>query len=149
MLAGTSPVQPPKLYVFDAVADIPFMSVVAFGIKVGMTVFETRRHPASSDDLLNRNFEFISELVRQIERRRGKPVLLALDDLHQASATTYALVEYLLTRIEDARLLVVGTWRSPSPEAGWVALREALPRCAQRERCVPLRPLSEGQLRRT
>ena len=31
--------------VFDAVSDIPGMSVVAFGIKVGMSIFESRRNP--------------------------------------------------------------------------------------------------------
>ena len=133
--------------VFDAVNDIPGMAVVAFGIKVGMSIFEARRRPRSSDELLNRNFEFILQVLGQIVRKRKKPILLALDDLHLASATTYALVEYLLTRIVDARLLVVATWSAESPEEGEVLIRERMPRLAQGDRLLHLSPLSDDDMR--
>jgi len=131
--------------VFDAVADIPGMSMVAFGIKVGMTIFESRRTPRSGSDVLNRNFEFILQLLQQIEQKRDKPVLLALDDLHLASATTYALIEYIATRI-STRLLVLGTWRADSVSDGKARVREALPRMVRGDRFVHLSPLSDAQM---
>ncbi len=134
--------------VFNAVNDIPGMAVVAFGIKVGMSIFEARRRPRSSDELLNRNFEFILQVLEQISRKRKKPILLALDDLHLASTTTYALIEYLLTRIEDTRLLIVATWSASSAEEGEVLVRERLPRLAQSDRLLNLPPLSDAHMRR-
>lgn len=134
--------------VFGAVSDIPGMSVVAFGLKVGMTIFESRRRPQSSDDLINRNFEFILQLFKQIGNKRKKPILIALDDLHLASTTTYALVEYLLTRIEGTRLLVLATWQAGAAGEGRVRVREVLPRLARPEGTIHLAPLSDHQLRR-
>jgi tetratricopeptide (TPR) repeat protein len=134
--------------VFDAVADIPGMSIVAFGIKVGKTIFDSRRRPQSSDELLNRNFEFVLQLLKQIEARRGKPVLLALDDLHLASATTYALIEYLLTRIEDTRLLVMATWEAESADTGGASIQRVLPRLSSSTRRLHLPALPEAAMRR-
>jgi tetratricopeptide (TPR) repeat protein len=132
--------------VFDAVTDIPGMGVVAFGIKVGMRVFEARRTPRAEDDLLNRNFEFILQVLKQIDSKRKKPVLLALDDVHLASATTYALIEYILTRIQDARLLVVATWEAESAEEGLKHIRKAS-RLARRDRILHLPPLDKKRMR--
>jgi tetratricopeptide (TPR) repeat protein len=132
--------------VFDAVTDIPGMGVVAFGIKVGMRVFEARRRPRAKDDLLNRNFEFILQVLKQIDSKRRKPVFLALDDVHLASATTYALLEYILTRIEGARLLVVATWEADSAEAGLKRIRKAMPKPARPDRVLHLPPLPKSQM---
>lgn len=132
--------------VFDAVTDIPGMSVVAFGIKVGVSIFETRRRSRAKDELLNHNFEFILQVLQQIGRRRQEPVLVALDDLHLASATTYALLEYILRRIQDTSLFVVATWQASSPDAGLRCVHTALPGMARPERLVHLGPLSEPDL---
>ena len=78
--------------VFGAITDLPGMAVVALGIKVGMSIFETRRRPRAQDDLLNRNFEFILQILGQVERKRQKPVFVIIDDLQLASDTTYALL---------------------------------------------------------
>ena len=133
--------------VFDAVSDIPGMSVVAFGIKVGMSIFESRRNPHTDDDLLNRNFEFILQVLEQIGKKRQKPLLLTLDDLDLASATTYALVDYVLTRIQGVSLLIVATWRASSIDEGLQAVRERLPRWAALEHLVHLPPLPEAHMR--
>ena len=133
--------------VMDAVANLPGMSIVAFGVRVGMTIFESRRRPQNGDQLLNRNYEFILQLCNQVERRRGKPLLLALDDLHLASKTTYALIEYLLTRAEGTRVMVAATWQAGSPEEGRAAVRAAFPRLTQPDRIAHLSVLSEDSMR--
>ena len=133
--------------VFEAVTDIPGMAVVAFGIKLGRTIFESRRRPQAEDELLNRNFEFILQVLKQIERKRQKPVFLALDDLHMASVTTYALIEYILTRIEDTRLLVVATWQADSPEEGETSVLRSLRRLVLSDHVMHLPHLSNDQMR--
>jgi tetratricopeptide (TPR) repeat protein len=134
--------------VFEAVSDIPGMAVVAFGIKVGVSIFESRKSPKVEDDLQNRNFEFILQVLQQIGRKRRKPLLLALDDLRLASATTCALIEYLLTRIQDARLVITATWQAESAEDGLAGVREMSHNLARPDRIVHLSPLSDDQMRR-
>jgi tetratricopeptide (TPR) repeat protein len=133
--------------VFEAVSDIPGMAAVALGIKVGMSIFDSRRRPKAEDDLQNRNFEFILQILKQIGTKRSKPLLLVLDDLHQASATTSALIEYVLTRIQDTRLLVVSTWQAESAEDGWASIRKMSSRLAQPDHVLYLSPLPDEKMR--
>ncbi|MFI9009803.1 AAA family ATPase [Actinosynnema sp. NPDC053489] len=46
------------------------------------------------------------------ELAEGRPVLLVLEDLHWADASTRYLLSFLLSRLRSQRLLVVGTYRS-------------------------------------
>lgn len=126
----------------NAVQDIPGGTMLVFGIKVGMTFFESRRRPESSDELMNRNFEFILQVLQQIERKRKKPILLAIDDLHLASPTTCSLIEYLLTRGEDLRLLVISTWQAGSPRQS-----PQVAGFSQPEWEIHLPPLSDREMR--
>ena len=128
--------------VFGAITDIPGLAVVALGIKVGMGIFETRRRPRAQDELLNRNFEFILQILRQVERKRQKPVFVIIDDLQLASDTTYALLEYICTRIQDTRLCVAATWQAGSAQEALKRIRGAVPRLAQADRVLYLPPLS-------
>ena len=128
--------------VFGAITDLPGMAVVALGIKVGMSIFETRRRPRAQDDLLNRNFEFILQILRQAERKRQKPIFVIIDDLQLASTTTCALLEYICTRIQDTRLCVAATWQAGSEPEALKRIRGAVPRLAQAERVLYLPPLS-------
>lgn len=128
--------------VFDALQDIPGAKLVGFGIKIGLSFFETRRGQRDTEELLNRNFEFILQVLEQIEKRRKKPLLLLIDDLHLAGATTYALLDYVLSRIQ-ARLLIVSAWPADGPADGVVLPR----RLASPEAVLNLPPLSEAQMR--
>jgi|GEM_PF-4552286 len=128
--------------VFDALQDIPGAKLVGFGIKIGLSIFETRRGQRDNQDLLNRNFEFILQVLEQIEKRRKKPLLLLIDDLHLAGATTYGLLDYILSRIQT-RLLIVSTW-----PANGAANEVILPRrLASPEAVLNLSPLDEGHMR--
>jgi DNA-binding SARP family transcriptional activator len=63
-----------------------------------------------------RSFEALTTLLAGLARQQ--PVLLLLDDLHQAGATALELLHFLLRRLARCRLLVVATVRSG--EAGEV-----------------------------
>ena len=139
--------------VFEAIDDIPGAKFVAFGIKVGRTIFESRRGQQSNDDLLNRNFEFILQVLQRIEQKRKKPLLLVIDDLHLASATTCSLIEYILTRSADTRLLVMADWQDPgrgdelarNPAQNLSA--KIAHTLAQPGETLHLRPLSDDEMR--
>jgi tetratricopeptide (TPR) repeat protein len=98
--------------ILSAVTDIPGLGVVAALGLVGKRVIDARRRTLEGEELLNRNFEFVRQVFEQIARRRKCPILLSIDDLQHTSETSTALTGYLLTRLEDARLLFVGTWQS-------------------------------------
>ncbi|GAA2661378.1 regulatory protein, luxR family [Actinosynnema pretiosum] len=57
-----------------------------------------------------RLFDAVLALLTELSVRR--PVLLVLEDLHLADASTRALLVFLLSRLRDQRLLVVTTHRS-------------------------------------
>jgi len=100
--------------VISAVTDIPGIgAVIAFGL-IGKKLYDLRRRPIEGEELLNRNFEFIRRVMEQIYHRRRKPILLAFDDMHLASSTTCALVDYVLKRTPDIPLSFLGAWQ-PAP----------------------------------
>jgi DNA-binding winged helix-turn-helix (wHTH) protein/tetratricopeptide (TPR) repeat protein len=68
-------------------------------------------------------FDAVVELIRHTARKR--PLLLILDDLHQADAPSLRLLAFLARRVGELRLLVLGTLRSRGPAAG-PALDETL-----------------------
>ena len=57
-----------------------------------------------------RAFEAVTGFLRGLARER--PLLLVLDDLHQAGASTVELVHFLLGRLRGDRILVVATVRA-------------------------------------
>ena len=64
---------------------------------------------APAEATQRRAFEAVLHLLRRLGDEA--PVLLLLDDLHNAGSTTAEAVRYLARRAEGARLLVVGTVR--------------------------------------
>ncbi|MBN1582712.1 MAG: tetratricopeptide repeat protein [Anaerolineae bacterium] len=132
--------------VFEAIDDIPGVKFVAFGIKVGRTIFESRREQ-STDVLLNRNFEFILQVIEQIERKRDKPILLVIDDLHLASPTTRSLIEYILTRSQETRLLVMAAWEAQTASQASELSRKLSSSLSQSGASTHLAPLSEADMR--
>ncbi len=104
--------QIPMEDVISAMTNIPALgAVIALGI-IGKNIFEQRRRPAAAEEILNRNFEFIRRVLEEIYRKNNTPLLLSFDDLQYASATTYALLEYILTEASEMRIFIVGSWRT-------------------------------------
>ncbi len=87
-----------------------------------------------------RTFEVVEQLL--VTLAKDAPVTMLLEDLHWADATSLALVERLLTTVEDAALLVIVTAR-PELDHGWQRVREAALRDhPHRLREISLRALS-------
>ncbi len=97
--------------ILSAVTDIPVLGAVAALGLVGKRVIDARRRPLEGEELLNRNFEFVRQVFEHIARRRKRPILLSFDELQHAAETTLALLSYLLTRADEARLLLLGAWQ--------------------------------------
>jgi DNA-binding SARP family transcriptional activator/tetratricopeptide (TPR) repeat protein len=85
-----------------------------------VSVLGPQEHEPSTPDVERRRiFEAASTLLRRTSLHR--PLLVLLDDLHNAGASSLELLHYLLRHAADSRLLVVATSRV---EEGSDALRE-------------------------
>jgi predicted ATPase len=69
-----------------------------------------RPHSADAEDLRFRLFDAITTLLR--EEARTKPLILVLEDLHAADASSLLLLRFVAQTLNDAPLLVVATTRS-------------------------------------
>jgi tetratricopeptide (TPR) repeat protein len=78
---------------------------------------------ASPDIERRRAFEAISAFVRGLSVRR--PVLLFLDDLHNAGSSTPELLHFLLRRAAGTRLLILATLRLEEGDEALFYLRDA------------------------
>src|SRR5262245_50690938 len=68
------------------------------------------RPPAlESTEARFRFFDSMSSFFRTAAR--GRPLVLVLDDLHEADRTSLPLLEFLARDLPDSRMLVVGTYR--------------------------------------
>lgn len=95
--------------------------------------------PGSSDVRRRRTFDAVVEVVLGLSRRA--PVLLVLDDLHEAGESTTAWLEHLVRHAEHARLLVVATVRVEHQNR----VRELVP-LSERLELGPLTPEVVGRL---
>lgn len=89
-----------------------------------------------------RSFEAVASLLQRLARRQ--PVLLLLDDLHQAGASTLEALHFLFRRMATDRFLAVATVRAE--ESG-----EVLGQLGELARVIELGPLTEtavGELAR-
>jgi DNA-binding SARP family transcriptional activator len=75
-------------------------------------------------------FRVRADLVARIRRAAERqPLLLVLEDLHWADASTLAVLRLLVQTVAGDRMMVVGTWRSTSPSSSDLsALAEAFAR---------------------
>ncbi len=82
-------------------------SQVAFAGAAGVTGAEARSpaQPVSQEQLKRQLSAFFRELSTVA------PVILFLDDLHWADASTIDLIAYLATKFDQLRLLILGTYR--------------------------------------
>lgn len=105
---------------------------------------------AGIDDALQRMalYEAVALALRSAADAAGALVLV-LEDLHWADASTRDLVRFLLARLSDERLLVVGTYRADDlhrrhPLRGLLAELVRLPRLER----LDLHPFDAEELRR-
>ncbi|MGW1527301.1 helix-turn-helix transcriptional regulator [Streptomyces sp. NPDC001588] len=71
---------------------------------------EARRGPRDDEEGMARLFELTARLLERVAARRT--VVLALEDLHWADASTRHLLAYLLRTLRSGRLVVVASYRS-------------------------------------
>ncbi len=103
----------------------------------------------TSDDALHRLplYEAVAEALRAVGDHAG-PLLLVLEDLHWADASTRDLLRFLLARLAQDRVLVLATFRSDElhrrhPLRSLLAELVRLPRVERLE----LRPFDDRELR--
>jgi predicted ATPase len=65
---------------------------------------------ADAEGLRFRLFDAVSTLLR--EEARTKPIVLVLEDLHAADASSLLLLRFVARTLTDSRLLVIATTRS-------------------------------------
>src|SRR5262245_2278308 len=68
-----------------------------------------RPEAGDAEQLRFRLFDAVARLLR--ESASAKPILLVLDDLHDADVASLQLLKFVARVAHDARLLVVGTYR--------------------------------------
>ncbi len=73
---------------------------------------------------------------------RARPLILAVDDLHWADATTRGLAERLLSVTDRAAVMLAMTLRPDPGSEGWALRLEAQTRFAHRVAEIPLLPLT-------
>jgi DNA-binding CsgD family transcriptional regulator len=101
--------------------------------------------PSARADTQLRLFQETVELLDRLSEDR--PVVLLLEDLHWADASTLGLVSYLAHAVRDHRILVVATYRIDQPGEGLSRLVVELVRSGTAT-LVELAPLSERELAR-
>jgi tetratricopeptide (TPR) repeat protein len=65
--------------------------------------------PQESDEARFELFDATATFLRRASARR--PLLIILDDLHVADASSFRLLEFLGRQLRDSRLVIVGTYR--------------------------------------
>jgi eukaryotic-like serine/threonine-protein kinase len=88
-------------------------------------------------------FDAATRFLLDAARRRG-PLLLVLDDLHAADASSLLLLRFLGEAIAEARVLVVGSYREGERRVG--ELGDSLAQLVRIARRISLRGLSVGEV---
>lgn len=101
--------------------------------------------PLESEHARFRFFDSYTTFLKNVARTQ--PLLLILDDLHWADASSLLLLQFLVRELGDAPVLVVGTYRDIALELHH-PLRQALGDLAraQRSHTIELRGLSEREV---
>jgi DNA-binding CsgD family transcriptional regulator/tetratricopeptide (TPR) repeat protein len=104
---------------------------------------DTASMPSTGADTQLRLFHETVELLDRV--CEDQPVVLLLEDLHWADASTLGLVSYLAHAVRDHRILVVATYRIDEPGEGLSHLVLELVRSGAAT-LVELAPLSDREL---
>lgn len=95
----------------------------------------------SPEALQYRTFEVVGELLQRLAEDR--PVVMAIEDLHWADATSIQLVERLLPVTEEAAVLLAFTERLERDHPSWEVKERASRLIPHRTREIPLDSLSD------
>jgi len=102
---------------------------------------------AEGADARFRVFDVAADLLRRVAARR--PLVVVLDDLHWADASSLRLLEFATPALRDARLLLLGTYRDVAVRRGH-PLGRLLGALAREPGCerIALRGLDVGEVAR-
>jgi ABC-type oligopeptide transport system substrate-binding subunit/class 3 adenylate cyclase len=100
----------------------------------------TRLTELSPEALQYRTFTVVEGLLRRLAEDR--PVIVAVEDLHWADATSLQLVERLLPLTEEAAILLAFTQRLERDHPSWQVKELAARQFPHRTREIPLEALS-------
>lgn len=108
---------------------------------------ELRPLPSESEEARFRLFDAVTRYLQR--RSRSRPLLLFLDDLHQADRSSALLLRFLLSEIRRHRVLVLGAYRDTDVrrKSAWAAILPELARSPDAERML-LRGLDPEDARR-
>ena len=113
------------------------------GALLGLTLegdAASRLAELSPEAVQYRTFEVVGELITRLAEER--PVVLAIDDLHWADATSLQLTEHLLAVTDTAAVLVLIKHRPEPDHPSWRVKTIAAERYPHRSRELALRALS-------
>jgi DNA-binding SARP family transcriptional activator len=83
--------------------------------------------PGHDEGAQFRTWESLVDAI--VTHARSEPLVVVVDDLHWADVSSLRVLRLLVDTAEDARLLVVATWRSfPPPEGALADVAESLAR---------------------
>ncbi|MGW3495806.1 helix-turn-helix transcriptional regulator [Streptomyces sp. NPDC001020] len=104
---------------------------------------DPHRGPRDDEEGMARLFEFTTRLLERVAARRT--VVLALEDLHWADASTRHLLAYLVRTLRSGRLVVIASYRSDD-----IHRRHPLrPLLAELDRLRTVRRIELGRFNRT
>jgi predicted ATPase len=112
-------------------------------IKLSLPSIEEAKAAPDSESARFRLFDAVATLLRNVAR--SGPLLMVVDDLHDADQPTLQMLRFIGRETKDARMLIVGTYRDAevrqSPELGKLIgdlIREG--------RTVSIAALSQGEV---
>ena len=120
----------PRIWLAEAARLLPELA------ERGVDQADTMALPSANESRL---WEGVSQLLQALARQR--PLLLLLDDLHWADASTLALLGYLVRQVHGAPITFLATARRPEPRSPLAALLQTLTREDRLQR-LPLARLS-------
>ncbi|MFQ5666132.1 MAG: AAA family ATPase [Candidatus Binatia bacterium] len=90
-------------------------------------------------------FDATANFLKSAARQR--PLVLLLDDLHAADASSLLFLQFLARDLRDGHILVIGTYREVEARRA-PTVAHILGGLAREARCLPLGGLDEGDVRR-
>jgi tetratricopeptide (TPR) repeat protein len=154
---GTPPfwpwVQIVRTYLHDCDLDTLQADMGAGAVDITQVIPEVRKRlpklppslPLESEHIRFRFFDSYTTFLKNVAC--AQPLMLVLDDLHWADASSLLLLQFLVQELGNAPLLVVGTYRDVALELHH-PLRQTLGELvrAQRSQTIELRGLTEGDV---
>ena len=122
----------------------------ASAVELGKLFPRLGRAPADAGDPVQAKLRFYEAILHLLEVGAGESgLLLVVEDLHSADASTLELLDYLARRVLTARVLVLGTYRPDEIHRRhplWPRLQDW--RRKGLTQTVTLHPLGSGEVRR-